>query len=33
MNAIITFLYRYMQETGANEELLSIILNSIEDWD
>lgn len=31
--AIISHLYRYMGEQGANEELLAIILNSLDDWD
>jgi len=30
---VINNLDRYLKEVGANEELLSLIISSLEDWD
>lgn len=30
---VINNLERYLKEVGANEELLSLIISSLEDWD
>jgi hypothetical protein len=31
--SVINNLFRYSREVGANEDLLSLIINSLEDWD
>lgn len=31
--SVINNLSRYMREPGANDELLSLIIGSLEDWD
>lgn len=31
--SVINHLDRYMKEPGANEELLSLIIGSLDDWD
>ena len=33
LGQIISNLHRYAREVGANEDLLALLINSLEDWD